>query len=168
MERNTAIVLNGDLQLNAACVKPNGRSTLIKMEEGSRIIANGKFSVYYGGDIYCRKNAVLRLGRGYCNSNVAIRCNESITIGDDVAIARDVVIMDFDAHDIEYAGYQMSKPVVIGNKVWIGYRAMILKGVTIGDGAIVAAGSIVTKNVPPNTIVAGVPAKVVKEGTSWR
>ena len=55
------------------------------------------------------------------------------------------------------------KPVKIGNKVWIGAHATILPGVTIGDGAVVAAGAVVTKDVPSNVVVAGVPAKVIKE-----
>lgn len=54
------------------------------------------------------------------------------------------------------------KPVLIGNDVWIGIRAMIMPGVTIGDGSVIAAGAIVTRDVPPYAIVAGVPAKVVR------
>lgn len=57
----------------------------------------------------------------------------------------------------------VTKKVIIGNDVWIGARAVILPGVTIGDGAVIAAGSIVTKNVDPYTVVAGVPAKKIKE-----
>jgi len=54
-------------------------------------------------------------------------------------------------------------PIVIGNDVWIGYRAIILSGVTIGDGAVVGAGSVVTKDVPPYTVVAGNPAREIKK-----
>lgn len=56
----------------------------------------------------------------------------------------------------------ISAPVVIGNNVWIGSNATILPGVTIGDNAVVAAGAVVTKDVPVNTVVAGVPAKIMK------
>jgi acetyltransferase-like isoleucine patch superfamily enzyme len=56
---------------------------------------------------------------------------------------------------------------VIHDNVWIGTRATILKGVTIGEGAIVAAGAVVTKNVPPHTLVGGVPAKIIKEKISY-
>ena len=56
----------------------------------------------------------------------------------------------------------VSAPIRIGNRVWIGSHSTILPGVTVGDGAVVAAGAVVTKDVPPNTVVAGVPAKVVK------
>jgi acetyltransferase-like isoleucine patch superfamily enzyme len=60
-----------------------------------------------------------------------------------------------------------NKPIVIEDNVWIGCNVIILKGVTIGAGSIVAAGSIVTKNVPADSIVAGNPAKVIKENVKW-
>ena len=55
------------------------------------------------------------------------------------------------------------KDIIIGNDVWIGYGAQIMSGVTVGDGAVIAAGSIVTKDVLPYTVVGGVPAKKIKE-----
>ena len=58
-------------------------------------------------------------------------------------------------------------PIVIQDHVWLGMNVIVLKGVTIGEGAIVAAGSIVTKDVPPHCLVAGVPAKVVKTDVTW-
>lgn len=59
------------------------------------------------------------------------------------------------------------QPVEIGNNVWIGVGATILKGVTIGDGAIIAAGSVVTKDIPARCLAAGVPAKVIKTDVEW-
>jgi acetyltransferase-like isoleucine patch superfamily enzyme len=61
----------------------------------------------------------------------------------------------------------MTKPVHIGNHVWIGMNVMILKGVTIGDGAIIAAGSVVNRDVPERCLAGGVPAKVIKENVQW-
>jgi len=72
--------------------------------------------------------------------------------------------MDSDFHDTNDLNNEgMSAPIIIGNNVWIATRAMILKGVTIGDGAVVAAGAVVTKDVKPFTVVAGVPAKLIKQ-----
>ena len=53
-------------------------------------------------------------------------------------------------------------PIIVGNDVWIGFRSIILSGVTIGDGAVIYAGSVVTKDIPPYAIVAGVPAKIIR------
>lgn len=61
-----------------------------------------------------------------------------------------------------------TKPVCIGNHVWIGQRAMILKGVSIGDGAIIAAGAVVTRDVPAGCLAAGVPAKVIRKNVEWK
>jgi acetyltransferase-like isoleucine patch superfamily enzyme len=82
-----------------------------------------------------------------------------ITIGSNVSISSEVILLTAD-HDInspQFAGRE--KPVVIGDRVFIGTRAMILPGVTLGEGAVVAAGAVVTKDVAPYTIVGGVPAK---------
>ena len=78
--------------------------------------------------------------------------------------------MDFDAHLITYADgttNRVTAPITIGNSVWIGAGATILKGVTIGDNAIIGAGAVVTKDVKANTIVAGNPAKTIKENIHW-
>jgi len=64
-------------------------------------------------------------------------------------------------------GKSVATPIIIGDHVWIGMNVTVLKGVTIGDGAVVAAGSMVTKDVPPHSLVAGVPAKVVKTDVEW-
>lgn len=85
------------------------------------------------------------------------------------------MIMDYDGHPIyqtdtpvsdPYGG--MKAPIEIGENVWIGYHCQILKGVKIGNGAIVGSGSVVTHDVPANSIVVGNPARVVKENVTWR
>jgi acetyltransferase-like isoleucine patch superfamily enzyme len=106
------------------------------------------------------KGATLRIGNGtYLNRNTLIVANKSVEIGRDCKISWDVVIMDSDGgHEI--AGRpNPDKPVIVGNRVWIGCRSIILKGIVIGDDAIVAAGSVVTKDVPAAAVVAGVPAR---------
>lgn len=97
----------------------------------------------------------------FMNQNVSVTCLESIEIGDRCIIANNVVIVDHD-HDFIHGGFS-SAPVKMGENVWIGANAVILKGVTIGDGAIIAAGSVVNKDVMAHTMVAGSPAKVIKE-----
>ncbi len=125
-------------------------------------------------------------------SNLRLYCKENISIGDYVLISWNVFIADYDSHPVDPelrlqetiyihenffpsfgrrrgrssgADYQpnySTSPVAIGNNVWIGANATILKGVHIGDGAIVATGAVVTDDVPPRAVVAGNPARIVK------
>jgi len=124
--------------------------------------------------------------RSYVGSTTQIICRNRVTIGDDVTIAWGVMIYDHNSHSLDwrqrtkvvkqfYDSYGasrcyedldwtdvMSAPISIGDKVWIGFDAVILKGVNIGEGAIIAARSVVTRDVEPYTVVAGNPAVVVK------
>jgi acetyltransferase-like isoleucine patch superfamily enzyme len=95
-----------------------------------------------------------------------IHAGKSVKIGCGCNIAWDVCIMDRDYHKFNSETEEI-KPVTIGDNVWIGCKAVILKGITIGEGAVVAAGSVVTKDVPPKTLVGGNPAKVLKEDIYW-
>lgn len=100
-----------------------------------------------------------------------ITCASRIVIGNDVLTGRFVLISDNNHGDTTTAGIQQpplrrkitSKEMIeIGNNVWIGDKATILGGVTIGDGAIIAANAVVTSDVPPRTIVGGCPARVIR------
>lgn len=96
---------------------------------------------------------------------VRISASDEITIGDGCMFANGAYVTDCDWHGV-YDRMNRDpepKPVHIGNNVWIGDRATVLKGVTIGDNSIVAACSVVTKDIPANVIVAGNPARIVKE-----
>ena len=163
------IRINGKLQLGCTDYKREYRYTNLSVADGARLIVNNKEQVYAGTYISVNKGATLEMGGGgYINYDCNIDCFEHITIGKGTYISKQVFIRDSDNHDIEYDGYQKSAPIKIGEHCWIGMRSTILKGVTIGDGAIVAAGSLVNKDVPAHSIVAGVPAKVVKENVNWK
>lgn len=86
-----------------------------------------------------------------------------ITIGDHVNLSSEVAIwtLQHDYRDPDFA--EVGAPVVVGDRAWLSFRATILPGVTIGEGAVVAAGAVVTRDVPPYTVVAGTPARVVAE-----
>jgi len=111
-------------------------------------------------------NAVIEIGDNtFLGMRTELRCTERISVGRDCAISWDVSIMDSDFHSID--GQSKSGPIRIGDHVWIGSRATILKGVSIGDGAVVAAGAVVTANVPSQTVVGGIPAKVIRKSVVW-
>lgn len=166
LNKTATLNLNGNLILNANREKRNGRSTILDMAEDSLLECNG-FSFMYGSDIKIFKGGHLILGKeSYINSDCKIRCHNKIEIGERCAISHDFTIMDSDAHEIN--GKKNAEAVHIGNHVWIGTRVTILNGVTVGDGAVIAAGAVVTRNVPSKTLVAGVPAKVIKDNIDWR
>ena len=108
---------------------------------------------------------VIGNGNAFSN-NVTVAANESVSIGDDCLIGDLVAIMDCDFHETSPAtrrrSHGQTAPVILGNNVWLGSRVVVCKGVTIGENSVVAVGSVVTKSVPPNTLVGGVPAKVIR------
>ena len=98
------------------------------------------------------------------SSGVRIRSAVGVTIGDSCMLAESVFITDADWHDIYHRILPGKRePVRIGNNVWIGDRATVCKGVTIGENSVIGAASVVTKDIPPNTIAAGNPARAVGE-----
>ena len=137
--------------------------------KGTKVVVarNGELSI--GEHMEARRYDYLNVQSGemcignnvFLNQNVSITCLEKIKIGDGCMIANNVVIVDHD-HDM-VNGRFTTEPIIIGDHVWIGANVTILKGVTIGEGAIVAAGSVVNKDVQPHMVVAGVPARPIKQ-----
>lgn len=142
----------------------------IKLGDNVRLL--GQLISSNGGQIIIGNNVSI-------GANTRIRASELIVIGDFCAISEGIVICDNNNHptnpkDREYMQktpigsverswvYAEHAPIRIGNACWIGENSRICKGVTIGNGSIVAANSVVTKSVPDNCIVAGNPAKIVK------
>jgi acetyltransferase-like isoleucine patch superfamily enzyme len=124
-------------------------------------VSNCRF--YPGVRIECWKGAVLKIGKGtYLNRGTEIVAAKAVYIGSDCKIARDVMIMDTDQHPTDHNGLKM-KPVVLEDRVWLGSRAIILKGVHIGHDSIVGAGAVVTKSVPPYSVVVGPAAQIIKQ-----
>lgn len=167
IHKTSRLVLNGSLSIGVKQMPSSHLETRLLLEPDSKMVVNGGFNVGAGSYIRVIGGGQLILHSGFFNEQVHLTCASKITIGTNCAIAKEVIIRDFDAHTIEREGYEVSKEIMIGNHVWIGNRAIILKGVTIGDGAIIAAGAVVAKDVPANTLVAGVPAKVIQEDVVW-
>jgi len=115
-----------------------------------------------------RPDAKLIIGDDFGMTGGSIVCEEQITIGDRVTIGANTVIADTDFHPLDSTQrYEApldgaTRPIMIEDDVFIGMQCLILKGVTIGRGSVIGAGSVVTKDIPPNSIAAGNPARVLK------
>lgn len=131
----------------------------------SRIIGkpvDESFSMFPPFYTDCGKN--ITVGKGvFINAGCKFQDQGGITLKDGALIGHNVVIATLNhSFDPEDRGTTHPAPVTIGRNSWVGANATILPGVTVGDGAIVAAGAVVTKDVPANTIVGGVPARIIK------
>lgn len=107
----------------------------------------------------------ITIGRNvFVNACCHFQDHGGVTLGDDCLVGHNVVFATLN-HGIapEERKSMLPAPIVVGRKVWIGSNSTILQGVTVGDNAIIAAGSVVTKDVPANTIVGGVPAKPIRQ-----
>lgn len=106
---------------------------------------------------------ILTIGdRALINSGASIQCSQRVEIGHDLRMAAFATITDSDMHEVRPGEGVRVRPVRLGNDVWIGHGAIVLPGVALGDGAVVGAGSVVTRDVDANTVVAGNPARVLR------
>jgi len=154
------------------------RRRAIRLRSGCTVRL-GTRSMLQAKVLFDRDGASLSVGdRTFVGSSVIVIASR-VEIGDDVLVAWGCTIVDHDSHAMKFSdrkddvarwldgkkdwGSVEIKPVTIGDKAWIGLNAVILKGVTIGEGAVVAAGSVVTHDVAPYAVVAGNPARVVRE-----
>jgi acetyltransferase-like isoleucine patch superfamily enzyme len=105
----------------------------------------------------------MRIGdRVFVNNGTVIIAVEEIVIGDDVAFAHEVLLIDSDSHGVEGQPHKQA-PIRIGDGCWLGARSIVLPGVTLGKRVLVAAGAVVTRDVPDDCLVAGNPARVVRQ-----
>jgi acetyltransferase-like isoleucine patch superfamily enzyme len=137
-----------------------GRATV----DATDMVAGDHFKVWSGH----RRTLItgwgrIRIGdRVFVNSGAVIFSTVEVTLGDDVAIANEAYLTDSDSHGVEGRPAKEA-PIRIGAGSWVGARAMILPGVTVGTRCLIAAGAIVSKDVPDETLVAGNPARVVRQ-----
>lgn len=136
-------------------------------ERDTSIVLGKRVRLYKDVGFYLdAPGASIVIGDGsFLNQRTMVTCKRSVVIGENCSIGWDVWITDTDYHRLN-DGEDIA-PVLIGDEVWIGAKSMILKGVTVGRGAVIAAGSVVTKDVPERALVAGNPATVIREDVRW-
>ncbi|MCL9796099.1 acyltransferase [Frankia sp. AgKG'84/4] len=145
-------------------------TSIIRVRPEGRIHCQGVVSLQRGIRVVV-DSGVLELGpAANINGFAKILVRERVSIGAYCNVSWNTQLMDNDFHPMIVDGVEqpMSGPIILEDRAWIGAGAIVLKGVTIGESAVVAAGSVVTKSVPPKAVVAGSPAKIVGSIDSWR
>ena len=147
-------------ELNGSYHEPPEVRALLSALTGARIHESVTLFPPFTADF--GKNITLGV-RVFINSGCRFQDQGGITIGDDCLIGHNVVLATLN-HDLDPAHRAdlHPAPIVVGNNVWIGANATVLPGVTIGDNAVIAAASVVTKDVPRNAVVVGAPARVIR------
>ena len=151
--------------------------TCLRMEANTKLeihdgpltrYGKGAYNLRYGAYIEIVNGGHLKIGQGATNVGLTIMCAKEVTIGNGVRIGRNVSIRDWNGpHVIISDSYRNHAPVHIEDHVWLCTGCTIMPGVTVGEGSVVAANALVTKNVPPHSLVGGSPAKVLKENIEW-
>jgi acetyltransferase-like isoleucine patch superfamily enzyme len=138
-----------------------GRNLSIRTTRSSNLIGLNRRSIIATH----HPKAEIVIGDDCGFSAVVIGARQSITIGNRVMVGANVLITDFDWHPIDpvtrHTGEPISRPINIGNNVFLGYSAIVLKGVSIGDNSVIGANSVVSSNIPADVIAAGNPCKII-------
>ena len=169
---DTAIVVSGDR--NEVIIGPESRLNISLRIEGDdcRIVIGANCILTFNANL--RAGGRIEIGDGTTMVKGAMQVHEcaTIQIGRDCMVSTLVYISVSDIHPIydRATGERINPPasVVIGDHVWLGLRSMIMKGARIESGAVVAAGAVVSGHVPADSIVAGAPARVLRENVEWR
>jgi len=172
LKENTLLCgrINGDVRIKEGLllISDQFKTFMDVRPEASLIIDN--FTICENGDIRIIGNGILSLGKNsVISKNAIIRCVNKISIGNNCAISWNVTIMDSHGdYELISSGRPESQEIIIEDNVWIGHNVSILKGVTIGKGSIIAAHSLVNKDVPSGTMHGGVPARLIRENVQWK
>ena len=168
--KSATLDVHGTFWFGARRIKGSKLESRLLVEDGAALATEGPVKLFYGADVEVFRGAKLVLKGGIAaNTGFTVVCGDSIEIGKDVQIGRGVTIRDnHGGHYLNRAGFKDTRPVVIGDKVWLCEGCTIMPGVKIGEGAIVGAHAFVTTNVPAHAMVSGNPAVVVDEDILWK
>lgn len=170
IEKGAKIIKKGIIVLGSKKLKRSKLETRFLVNKTGTVIFNGNVTIGYGADIEVFPGATLIMGNE-CGTNIGatIICGDRIEIGNDTKLGRHITIRDNNgSHYMNRQGYKNTRPVIIGDKVWLTEQCTVMPGVKIGDGAIIGALSLVIRNVPAHCLASGHPAEVIDEDILWK
>lgn len=170
-KRGSKVKINGQFFVGGRYITNlSSSSANVLVFDGGTLVVNGRVKIGPGVQIVVARGGKLTLNNGtYITADAKIFCSSTVEIGKKCAISWGTSIIDNDFHEIYYSGKQEgSQEIKIGDHVWVGCNTTILKGVTIDSHSVIAAGSVVTKDLPSNILAGGNPARVLKENISWK
>ncbi len=174
IEKGAVLILEGRLILNAGL---NGKHMRAKetcyllIEENGILHIKERACIGYSSRLIVGKNGHMEIGSMGCNEGCVFVCLNSITLGNDVMMGWNVTIMDGDGHPVGYGEMEKregTKPVVVGNHVWLCNGSQLMKGSKIGDGAIIGARSFITGRVKAGAMTSPMPSKIIMEDVGWK
>lgn len=151
-------------------IKGSSAEARVRIRKGGKWISHGDVLLFVESFIDVHEDAFFESGFFSINAGSVVVVAKHIKFGEDVMIGRDVTIYDSDFHQVRNDNDEpinFSKEVIIGDRVWLTNKIVVLKGVTIGDGSLISAMTLVRKDVPANVLLAGNPAKVISENIRW-
>ncbi len=170
IKKGAKIIKNGILILGQKKFSKSRLETRLLVDKNATLRYDGRTTIGYGSDIEVFSNATLSFGGGGAtNIGATIICGERIEIGKNTMLGRHITIRDNNgSHYMNRQGYKNTRPVIIGDKVWLTEQCTVMPGVKIGDGAIIGALSLVVRNVPAHSLASGHPAEIIDEDILWK
>ena len=170
VKKGAKIIKKGVLLLGNKKFKHSKLETRLLVDKDATLRYDGWTMIGYGSDIEIFPNAILSFGGGGAtNIGATIICGERIEIGKNTMLGRHITIRDNNgSHYMNRQGYKNTRPVIIGDKVWLTEQCTVMPGVKIGDGAIIGALSLVVRNIPAYSLASGHPAEVIDEDILWK
>ena len=169
VHRSASVILGAKSALAIGLAHDTPAGAVLRMRPRATLRVEGRVQFMRACSVTVGYDAALTIGAGtFLNDGSSLTCDRSVMIGAGCAISSGVRILDTDVHKLIHdEGARPDAPVCIGRACWIGTNAVILKGTELGEGSVVAAGAVVRSGVPPRSLVAGVPGRVMRRDITW-
>ena len=166
IDKTANVELHANIHINLIDIKGSKKESVLFVRPNGKLIVNGTVRLLSGATLQVQKEASIEIGEAYINHNVTIIAANNMKLGNGLLISRNVTIFDSDFHKIiDSTDKQINtaRNVEIGDHVWIGVNATLLRGTSIGEGTVIGAGSVVGGKIKEGTMAAGNPARSYSE-----